>query len=39
LTAIQLSARKGFLRCAYHGDRVKISGQAKTYLQGEITLE
>ena len=39
LVAIQLSARKGFLKCAYHGDRVKISGQAKTYLQGEITLE
>ena len=39
LLAIQLSARKGFLKCAYHGDRVKISGQAKTYLQGEITVE
>ena len=39
LTAIQLSARKGFLKCAYYGNRVKISGQAKTYLQGEITLE
>jgi PhzF family phenazine biosynthesis protein len=39
LTAIQLSARKGFLKCAYHGNRVKISGQAITYLQGEITVE
>jgi PhzF family phenazine biosynthesis protein len=39
LVAIQLSARKGFLNCAYHGDRVKISGQVKTYLQGEIALE
>lgn len=38
LSAIQLSARKGFLTCAYHGDRVKISGQTKTYLQGEITV-
>jgi PhzF family phenazine biosynthesis protein len=38
LSAIQLSARKGFLTCAYHGDRVKISGHAKTYLQGEITV-
>ena len=38
LDAIQLSARKGFLKCAYHGDRVKISGQAITYLQGEISL-
>lgn len=39
LRAIQLSARQGFLECAYHGDRVKISGQAKTYLQGEIETE
>jgi PhzF family phenazine biosynthesis protein len=39
LSAIQLSARKGYLKCAYHGDRVKLSGQAKTYLQGEITVE
>lgn len=39
LQAIQLSARKGFLKCAHLGDRVKISGQAKTYLQGEITVE
>ena len=39
LTAIQLSARKGYLKCAYHGDRVKISGQAITYLQGEIAFE
>lgn len=39
LTAIQLSARKGFLECAYLGDRVKISGRGVTYLQGEITVE
>ncbi len=39
LTAIQLSARKGILECAYLGDRVKISGQGVTYLQGEITVE
>ncbi|MBL7699018.1 MAG: PhzF family phenazine biosynthesis protein [Chitinophagaceae bacterium] len=39
LTAIQLSARKGFLTCAHLGDRVKISGQGVTYLQGEITVE
>jgi PhzF family phenazine biosynthesis protein len=39
LSAIQLSARKGYLKCAHHGDRVKISGQVKTYLQGEITVE
>lgn len=39
LTAIQLSARKGFLACTYLGDRVRISGQGVTYLQGEITVE
>ena len=39
LSAIQLSARKGFLACAYHDDRVKISGRTKTYLQGEITID
>lgn len=38
LTAIQLSARKGYLQCAFHGDRVKISGKTVTYLQGEIVL-
>jgi PhzF family phenazine biosynthesis protein len=38
LTAIQLSARKGYLQCALNGDRVKISGKTVTYLQGEIVL-
>lgn len=38
MTAIQLSARKGYLECAHHGDRVKISGQTVTYLHGEIAL-
>lgn len=37
--AIQLSARRGFLKCAHHGDRVLISGQVRSYLQGEITVE
>ncbi|MDO9261574.1 MAG: PhzF family phenazine biosynthesis protein, partial [Flavobacteriaceae bacterium] len=32
LTAIQLSARKGHLFCEYLTDRVKISGNAVTYL-------
>jgi PhzF family phenazine biosynthesis protein len=36
LKAVQLSPRKGSLKCAYHGERVKISGQTKTYMQGEI---
>jgi PhzF family phenazine biosynthesis protein len=36
LTAIQLSDRKGHLRCTYLNDRVEISGQGKLYLMGEI---
>jgi PhzF family phenazine biosynthesis protein len=36
LTAIQLSARRGYLECELAGDRVLISGHAHTYLQGEI---
>lgn len=36
LTAIQLSKRKGYLKCKYLNDRVEISGQAKIYLAGEI---
>ena len=36
LTAQQLSKRKGELICQWDGDRVKISGQAVTYLTGEI---
>lgn len=36
LTAIQLSPRKGYLKCKYLGDRVDITGQAVTYLVGEI---
>lgn len=36
LTAIQLSDRKGHLRCTYLNDRVEISGQGKLYLTGEI---
>jgi PhzF family phenazine biosynthesis protein len=38
LTAVQLSARKGHLECRYLGERVEISGQAVTYLMGEINL-
>ena len=36
MTAIQLSNRKGHLKCSYLIDRVEISGFAKTYLIGEI---
>jgi len=37
--AIQLSPRKGFLHCRYAGERIEISGLAKTYLMGEIFLK
>lgn len=39
LTAIQLSERQGHLTCKLLGDRVEISGQARTYLTGEIEVE
>lgn len=39
LMAIQLSERRGFLKCTYLGDRVEISGQGKLYLKGEIYTE
>lgn len=39
LTAIQLSERKGYLKCKYLNERVEISGQAKLYLIGEIFLK
>ena len=38
LTAKQLSKRGGYLHCEYLGERVKISGQAVTYLIGEIEI-
>jgi PhzF family phenazine biosynthesis protein len=38
LSAIQLSARRGFLQCRDLGDRVEISGTAKTYLEGRLFL-
>jgi len=34
----QLSARGGKMRCTVAGDRVKIAGQARLYLQGTIQL-
>ena len=36
LTARQLSARGGELFCSLVGERVKIGGQAVTYLKGEL---
>lgn len=36
LSAIQLSRRKGLLACKDLGERVLISGKAKTYLIGDI---
>lgn len=34
LTAYQLSARSGYLRCTLSGNRVLMSGQAVTYMKG-----
>ena len=39
LTAIQLSERRGYLKCADLGDRVELSGQARTYMRGEIEID
>lgn len=39
LTAVQLSRRRGYLRCRLSGDRVEISGTARAYLQGSIEIE
>ena len=36
LTAVQLSARKGYLYCKDEGRRIKISGRAKIFLVGQI---
>ena len=38
LTAEQLSNRKGVLQTELKNDRVKLIGQAKTYLKGEIEI-
>jgi len=39
LSARQLSERKGDLTCEFLGERIKITGQAVTYLQGEIIIK
>ncbi|WP_266363650.1 PhzF family phenazine biosynthesis protein [Tellurirhabdus rosea] len=36
LTARQVSARGGYLKCTLNGDRVEIAGQVKLYLTGQI---
>ena len=36
MNAVQLSVRKGFLTCAYLGERVELGGRCSTYLKGEI---
>jgi PhzF family phenazine biosynthesis protein len=36
MTAIQLSERRGYLRCKDLGNRVEIGGNAVTYMVGEI---
>ena len=38
LLAYQASSRGGVLRCALQGDRVQVSGQARLYLQGQISV-
>ena len=38
MTARQISARGGYLRCQHLGNRVKLSGQAVTYLSGKLHL-
>lgn len=39
LNAIQFSPRKGYLQCRDMGERIQISGKAKTYLEGKIYLK
>ncbi len=39
LTAIQLSSRKGYLRCRMAGRRVEISGQCRLFMQGRYTID
>jgi len=38
LDAVQLSKRTGILKCEYLNDRVEMSGQAVTYLKGQLIL-
>jgi PhzF family phenazine biosynthesis protein len=38
LTAMQLSERKGYLKCNFKGERTEISGKAVLFLKGEIEI-
>lgn len=38
MTALQLSPRKGFLKCKNLGERIQISGTAKTFMAGRMFL-
>lgn len=38
LEAVQLSKRTGYLKCEYLNDRVEMSGQAVTYLKGQLII-
>jgi PhzF family phenazine biosynthesis protein len=38
LSAMQLSKRRGWLKCRFAGDRVEISGNARAYLVGQIEI-
>lgn len=38
MQALQLSQRKGWLRCTDHNGRIEISGNAVLYLKGEISI-
>ena len=38
LTAVQLSARKGYLKCRNNGKRIEISGTCRLYMTGELFL-
>ncbi len=39
MTAVQLSQRRGFIKCKYLNDRVEIGGRCKLYMIGEIYTE
>lgn len=38
LSAIQLSKRKGWLKCVNKTDRIEITGKARLYMSGELTV-
>ena len=38
MIAKQLSKRGGLIHCAYLGDRVRMGGEAITYMHGELLM-